>query len=374
MYAFIYAGGVLRYFQTDPRLHKQQEMSNNTVQCNGTQSQYRSTGLVLSIIGILGIIICGLILAFLLLILKKKAWESPVKRLGLALTISITLSSLTSSLIFALIYIFTPLAISWCAVNVFFASYWDMSILLYFSAVLVALLLQASVPIIPERWKDTQRYKPKAKYIEIILHISIFILTLIISSVTVSTVRNCCYGCCVTTVLFAVIACALLVLSALILVFTILVFGFFFLKFRTRVITTTTKWAVLKLSFVFMAVVIYTLYLIVPTRIEQKLKYHDIFFIDIISDPTMEELVLLLPLIMVIYLPSTLCCKCHKRTPDHSPLLPNTEMQHTNPPSEWDHSNVPSITVSVHPNEMSDCETDHVPSLTVPGPKYGATT
>ena len=346
-------------------------MSNDTVQCNETQNEYRSTGLVLSIIGIIGAVICGLILASLLLILKKKSWESPVKRLGLALTIFIALSSLTSSLIDAVFY----LGISWCAVNVFLVSYLDMSILLYFSAVLVALLLQASVPIIPERWKSTQRYKPKAKYIEIILHISIFILTLIVSSVTVSTVRNCCnaYGCCITDVLFAVIVYAALVLSALILLFTIIVFGFFFFKFRTRVITTTTKWAVLKLSFVFMTVVIYILYLIVPTRIEQKLKYHNIFFIDIIFDPIIEELVLLLPLIMVIYLPSTLCCKCHKRTLDHLPLLPNSEMRHSNPESEWDHSNVPSITVSVHPNEMSDCETDHMSGLTIPVPKYGST-
>ena len=119
-------------------------------------------------------------------------------------------------------------------------------------------------------------------------------------------------------------------------------------------------------------IVVVCILLTVPARVKQKLIYQNIIFVDIFY-PTVVGLVLLLPLIMVIYLPSTQCCKCHKRTPRQLPLLPNTEM-HTNPPSEWDHSNVPSITVSVHPNEMSDCETDHVSSLTVPGPKYGTTT
>ena len=362
-YSIPYAVGNL---VTDPHLHKQQEMSNNTVQCNETQNQYRITSLTVGMIGIVGVILCGLILASLLLILKKKAWESPVKRLGLALTISTALSSLT----YAAINLSTPSPAGLCRVNVFFEACWGTSTLLYFNTLLFALLLQVSAPIIPERWKHTQRYIPKALYTEIILHTSVFILTLLISIVTISAVQNCCD---VNVIFYEVFVLISLALSALILVFTILIFGLFFRKFhRIRVVTTTTKRAVIKLSVVFMMVVVVFLFITIPSGIERKLRYQNIIVVDIIFDPTVIELVLLLPLITVIYLPSTQCCKCHKRTPRQLPLLPNTEM-HTNPPSEWDHSNIPSITVSVHPNEMSDCETDHVSSLTVPGPKYGTT-
>ena len=357
-YSIPYAVGNL---VTDPHLHKQQEMSNNTVQCNETQNQYRLTSLTVGMIGIVGVILCGLILASLLLILKKKAWESPVKRLGLALTISLAIYLLTN----AASNLSTPPPAGLCRVYVFFNVCWSTLFLLYFNTLLFALLLQVSAPIIPERWKYTQRYIPKAMHIEIILHTSVFILTLLISIVTTSVVQNCCD----VNVVFLVFVLISLALSALILVFTILIFGVFFLKFhRIRVVTTTTKRAVIKLSVVFIIVVFCIPLIIVPTRIEQKL-------IVAIFDPTVIGLVLLLPLIMVTYmhLPSTQCCKCHKRTPRQLPLLPNTEM-HTNPPSEWDHSNAPSITVSVHPNEMSDCETDHVSSHTVPGPKYGTTT
>jgi len=309
--------------------------------------------LTVGVIGILGVILCGLILASLLLILKRKAWESQVKRLGLALTISTALSSLTC----AAINLSTPSPAGLCRVNVFFQVCWGTSTLLYFNTLLFALLLQVSAPIIPERWKHTQRYIPKALYTEIILHTTVFILTLLISIVNA------------IIVLYVVFALVIMALSALFLVYTILIFGFFFLKFyRIRVVTTTTKRAVIKLSVVFIIVVFCIPLIIVPTRIEQKL-------IVAIFYPTVVGLSFLLPLIMVIYmyLPSTQCCKCHRRTPRQLPLLPNNEI-HTNPPSEWDHSNVPSITVSVHPNEMSDCETDHVSSHTVPGPKYGTTT
>ena len=342
-------------------------MSNNTVQCNETWSQYRPTILAVGVIGTIGVILCGLILASLLLILKKKAWKSPVKRLGLALTISFAIYLLTS----AAINLSTPPPAGLCTVYVFFDACWSTLSLLYFNTLLFALLLQVSAPIIPERWKYTQRYIPKAIHIEIILHTSVFILTLLISIVTTSVVQNCCNA---SMVFYDVFASVSLALSALILVSTILIFGFFFHKFhRTRVVTTTTKWAVIKLSVVFTIVVVCILFIIVPTKIKQKLKYQHIIFVDIIFDPTVVGLLLLLPLIMVIYLPRTQCCKCHKKPTDQFPLLPTTEI-HTNPPSEWDHSNVPSNTVSVHPNEMSDCATDHVSSLNVPGPKYGTTT
>jgi len=316
--------------------------------------------LTVGVIGILGVILCGSILASLLLILKKKTWESHVKWLGLALAISTALTSLTC----AAINLSTPPA-GLCRVNVFFEACWGALVLLYFNTLLFALLLQVSAPIIPERWKHTQRYIPKALYTEIILHTTVFILTLLISIVTISAVQNCCN----LNVVFLVFVLISLALSALILVFTIFIFGVFFHKFhRIRVVTTTTKRAVIKLSVVFIIVVFCIPLIIVPTRIEQKL-------IVAIFDPTVVGLSFLLPLIMVIYmyLPSTQCCKCYKRTPRQLPLLPNTEI-HTTPLSEWDHSNVPSITVSVHPNEMSDCETDHMSGLTIPAPKYGSTT
>ena len=337
-------------------------MSNNTVQCNETQSQDESAILALGVIEIIGVSLCGLILAAVLLILKKKAWESPVKRLGLALTISFAIYLLTT----AAINFSTPSPAGLCKVYVFFDACWGTLFFLYFNTLQFALLLQVSAPIIPEIWKHTQRYIPKAMHIEIILHTSVFILTLLISIVTISAVQNCCD----VNILIYVFVLISLALSALILVFTILIFGVFFLKFhRIRLVTTTTKRAVIKLSVVFISVVFCIPLIIVSTRIEQKLIVLRLIY------PTVVGLLFLLPLIMVIYiyLPSTQCCKCHKRTPRQLPLLPNTEI-HTNPLSEWDHSNIPSITVSVHPNEMSDCETDHVSSHTVPGPKYGTTT
>ena len=301
-------------------------MSNNTVQCNETQSQYRLTSLTVGMIGILGVILCGSILASLLLILKQKAWESHVKRLGLALAISTALTSLTS----AAINLSTPPA-GLCRTNVFFEACWGTLVLLYFNTLPFALLLQVSAPIIPDRWKHTQRYIPKALYTEIILHTSVFSLTLLISIVTISAIQNCCD---VNIIFYEVFVLISLALSALILAFTILMFGLFFLKFhRIRVVTTTTKRAVIKLSVVFMTVVVCILYISVPSGIEQKLRYQNIILVNIFFNPTVTELVLLLPLIMVIYLPSTQCCKCHKRTPRQLPLLPNTEI-HTNPPSE----------------------------------------
>ena len=217
-------------------------MSNNTVQCNETWSQYRPTILAVGVIGIIGVILCGLILASLLLILKKKAWESPLKRLGLALTISFAIYLLTC----AAINLSTPSPAGLCKVYVFFDACWRTLFLLYFNTLLFALLLQVSAPIIPERWKYTQRHIPKAMYIEIILHTSVFILTLLIS--IVNTVQNCCNA---SMVFYDVFASVLLALSALILVSTIHIFGFFHKFHRTRVVTTTTKWAMIKLSVVF---------------------------------------------------------------------------------------------------------------------------
>ena len=342
------------------------EMSNNTVPCNLTQNQYRAITLAYGLIGLLTVVICGLILGSLLLIHKKKAWESPVKRLYLVLAISIALSSLT----FALAGFYTSPPTGWCITIGFLIDYCSTSTLLYFNALLMALLLQVSGPIIPETWKHTQRYIPTSKCVEGTIHILIPILTLLIDIPIYQRIFNHCnYSLCDRmAVLYEVLVGIFLALSIIILFVTITVFSYYFIKFyRTRVITKTTKWAMIRLSIVFVIVILFLIYY--AARIAKPLTYmyHNIIVM-------MVEIAVLFLFVMLIYLPSTQCYKCYKRTPVQLPLLPNTEMQHTNPPSEWDHSNVPSITVSVHPNEMSDCETDHVSSLTIPGPKYGTTT
>ena len=107
---------------------EQQEMSNKTVLCNLTENQYRAINLAYGSMGLLAATICVLILAGLLLVLKKKAWESPVKRLNLALIITIALSSLTFAL--AGFYTYTsPPRGSWCVAIGFLQAYWIYSTL-----------------------------------------------------------------------------------------------------------------------------------------------------------------------------------------------------------------------------------------------------
>ena len=78
------------------------------------------------------------------------------------------------------------------------------------------------------------------------------------------------------------------------------------------------------------------------------------------------ELVILLVLLTLVYLPEIHChsfCKCFKGAPDQRPLLVNSGTQHTNPASVWDHANVPSYTVYSPPPEMTDCVTDTIHTL-----------
>ena len=303
-------------------------------------------------------LLCIVIILFLSLKLKRKAYNSPPKRISLMLAIIIALSavSLGSLKIYS---DFSP--VGWCVVAFFIFTFTTTVLLFYLSIVLAMLLLQIGAPMVPERWKQT--LKPKIHIIEGIIHLIIQFLSLsyatgaVFFDIFFIWCRD--HKCTAPEHNFeqSVFYYTFLALPLVLLIITIFILGYFCIKFRrNKTVTRRTKWPLFKLSIL---ILLLTTELAVIAAFNSK--YLTPIAAKVFFSNSVFELPILLTLLAFIHLPSIQCCewcKCFKRACDQTPLLPNSGLQHTNPESVWDHANVPSVTVTNLPLEMSDCETD----------------
>ena len=72
------------------------------------------------------------------------------------------------------------------------------------------------------------------------------------------------------------------------------------------------------------------------------------------------ELCFFVTIMALLHLPSSECCRRNKapRENERMALLAASNIQGTNPPSVWNHANVPSHTVFEPPPEMTECVTE----------------
>lgn len=331
-------------------------MSNNTTfQCYGdlSQEQYKFTQLIDGIMRIIQVVGCGLTLVLLLLILKKRAFDSPAKRFGLPLIFAFSLSAL-NRVIMEFYQHSLPL---WLCIVTIVLFCLGSTIILYLVALPVALLVQISAPLFPEWFKHN--LSNKIPFIESALQITILLLSVLFNAsqfVNRDKFFNFCKRC-ITLYDYEVFA---LSFSVAALFGTIITLGVLYYKFRhTVTITKRTKWLLLKVCVLFFAIDgAFIGDAIVAASIKnytiQLSISQSIFF-------TVVKLVFVLALILLMYNPSTDCRWCCNHTlrtaRARTPLIPQSEKHFTNPDSVWDHANVPSYTQTYHPPEMSDCVT-----------------
>ena len=331
-------------------------MCNNTAfQCvNLTQEQCTEVALVIGIVNLVISVISLSPLLCLLLILKRKAWNSPVKRLSLIITTSIGLSEL----VYASVKFYNDfLPVLWCQAFDMFSSYFVFSIILYLTGLVSILLFQIGAPIIPEHWK--QKLMSRLLFLEVMIHILLPVLSVTFAALEGFVFDNSASlckkrECGPENKYFSAMSYALLAFVVVVLFVTIIILVYFWVKFcKTRGITRQTKWLLLKLS-VLLVLLVTEIGLQISFYWGHKM-YVELTFGEL---AIILELVILLAILALVYLPSHKWCKCFKRAPNQIPLLLNSGTQQTNPVSVWDHANDPSVTVYNPPPEMSDCVTD----------------
>ena len=332
-------------------------MCNNTAflclnlsqeQCNVAAMANGITGLIIPVISTL------LLLMGLLLGLRREAWNTPLKRISLLLCTFYGVNGL----IFASVELYNELLPEvWCKVFFFATGYTSLTIFMYLIVVVALLLIQSGAPVVPEHWKHKLKSKLRLLYTfwpEFTFHLILHVLTLSLAAVEIFADNSICEQCesGVHGQYFRDIIGYILAAFALIVLFiNIILLGYFYIKFCTAPgITRRSKWLLLRLSTMFVSLVS----LIVSNILLHCVQtYYTRLIVEAYISFTIISLVAILTLLALVYLPNIQRCKSCMRSPDQTPLLPNSSADNTNPPSVWNH-NVPSYTVYSPPPEMSD--------------------
>ena len=228
---------------------------------------------------------------------------------------------------------------------------------MYVIVIVALLLIQSGAPVVPEHWKHKLHSKLHLLYTfwpEFIFHLILHVLLLSLAAVEIFADNSICEQCesGVHGQYFRDVIKYILVAFALIVLFiNIILLGYFYTKFCTAPgITRRSKWLLLRLSALFVSLV----FLIVSDILTYCIQmYYTRLIVEAFISFTIISLVVMLTLLALVYLPNIQCCKSCMRSPDQTPLLPNSSADNTNPPSVWDH-NVPSYTFYSPPPEMSD--------------------
>ena len=138
-----------------------------------------------------------------------------------------------------------------------------------------------------------------------------------------------------------------------ILVFCVIYLVHLYIRFRG--IITRVKWEVLKLSILLVFLVTDLVLELSLYLIYTGYKDKDFVVATFTLNSTILKMVFILSLMAMLHLPRSKCCKRSNKVTHRTPLLSNSNIQCTNPPSVWDHHNDPSTTVFCPPPEMSDC-------------------
>ena len=214
--------------------------NNSTVfQCsNLTQEQCTTIALTIGITNLLLSIVSTSLLLCLLLVLKRKAWNSPVKQLTLILTTFICATKLVEA---PMEWYNDILPGKW---NKVFITYTVFSILSYLTVILAILLFKIGAAIIPGEWK----HKPKPRLprlLEVMIYILIPVLSLSFSAVVTFYLKRTELSDFVSHDIFYVIL-VVLILGLFVIVFLLL---YFHRKYSTtRGITRRAKCLLLEFS------------------------------------------------------------------------------------------------------------------------------
>ena len=154
-------------------------MCNSTAfQClNLSQERCTTVALTIRIMDLVASIISTSLLLCLLLVFKRKAWNSPVKRLTLMIATCFGLLEFVDA---SLELYNNILQRTWFKVFFLLTYYTAFAILLYLIVILANLLFQIGVAIVPGEWKH--KVKSRLHLLEVAIHLLIPILSLSFSA------------------------------------------------------------------------------------------------------------------------------------------------------------------------------------------------
>ena len=333
-------------------------MCNNTVfRCyNLTEEQCDALPLA---IGISDAVIAFVSLSLLVCLLasrKKDAWNSQIKRASIAFSVFLTLSSINLCLL--TFYINWFLTSAYCKVFSVFYSYTRLIVVLYMLAILGMLLVQIGSPVF-KKLTCTQKLKSHSVVLsEVITHIFIS-LSSVVFAVLFSYKFACSYvGCNPNQIIIDIAVVRILLISSValfILLSGILLLYLYIRFFRRARITIRLIRPLFKFSFLLIFLVTV---LGLDISLLWVLEETNFLFGALAIDCFLLEFVFSVTLLAMLHLPRSKCCKRSDTVTHRTPLLSNSNIQCTNPPSVWDHGNDPSTTVFNPPPEMSDCISD----------------
>ena len=315
------------------------------------------TGLFISLtLTVLQLFVSGFSLFFVIYLsirLKKGAWDSSAKRFGQIFHVCFTLTFLLFAAVIFM-FAFNSLAhpIIFVLVSTIGLSLLHVSFL-YFTAMYAALSVQLVAPFLPEKLKVCAQKTYCGTLTECILHL-LFLLFLISSPVVLHIDPY--------TWIIIMSAVSGSVSIIIILFSVILIFSFAFLMkfFKNHNINKKPiKHMIIKLILLFICFTFIITSIILAFSFLSLSLTIVLFFVLIVLFFILSISVVLLNHPLDIWC----CIYCFRKSPTCEPSLPinATERQlQTNPVSVWNHSNVPSYTVTNLPIEMSDCRSDYV--------------
>ena len=229
-------------------------------------------------------------------------------------------------------------------------------IFLYMVAMLGMLLIQIGSPVLSGK---CTKLESCSTTFEIVIHVFISLSSLIFAAGVFYGSTICKNGDCATKkfdvdgIIVAIFVMSLVVLFILCSASFLL---YLYIRFFRRVhVTKRVKWPVFRFSILLMLLVIDLAFEI---SFYWVLRETNLLIGDFTIDSYLLDFVFVVTVMAMLHLPSTRCCKKNKGV-SHRPLLSNSNIHPTNPPSVWNHRNTPSSTTVFNPPpEMSDCVTE----------------
>ena len=334
-------------------------MCNNTAfQCHQNLTQEQCTVLSLAT-GATDLAIATLSFALLMCVLfrrKRDAWNSPIKRMSLVFSFFLVFSSLSLACV-EFYNGFVPSG--YCKVLYFSYFYNKLAMFLYMVVIVVVLLIKIGSPVIDQLWK--QRLQSNIVAVEVTIHIIVSLFCLSFSFgeeflADICVYRNCGPRFDGTLIVYIIMSLVVCVIACIV---TLLVY--FYVRFcRIAGVATRVKSAIAKFFTVLTLLAINLAPEISFYWFDQAEEYTNVVVGEITINSSLLELCFFLSIMALLHLPSSECCRRNKapRENERTALLAASNIQGTNPPSVWNHANVPSHTVFEPPPEMTDCVTE----------------
>ena len=324
---------------------EERNLSNNSNSTDDGADDH-SKGFLISyaVIHFLSFLFCLLIVIYISIRLKKRAWDSPAKRFANFFNVCFALTLLCLQ-----IYIFIG---GHSDIVLFSNAFFSLANDLYFIGMYVALSLQIVTPFLPERLNLCAHKTHCVKFTEVTSHVLFLLLAIPYSVFNVHYYK-------LDSPDHIIYVDRGVFMIAFILSYSFLFWAFAFLmkffKYHNKKKKGVKHMIIKLLSFVSILSIMNSIIIVLAIQTSESL------FLALLLIILRFVYYLILP-ISVVSLNHPLniwCCKCCFSS-SRIPLLPvnDTEGQQTNPTSV-DHINLPSYTVPIIPYEMSDCRSDY---------------